>query len=46
MQPDNLEESDPLRGVGLAYVDFALQKRGLFRLMFGPIPVERANTRG
>jgi Bacterial regulatory proteins, tetR family len=30
-------ESDPLRGVGLAYVEFALQKRGLFRLMFGPI---------
>jgi len=23
-------ESDPLHGVGLAYVDFALQKRGLF----------------
>ena len=35
-------ESDPLRGVGLAYVEFALQKRGLFRLMFGPILVERA----
>ena len=34
-------DSDPLRGVGLAYVDFALQKRGLFRLMFGPILVER-----
>ena len=33
--------SDPLREVGLAYVDFALQKRGLFRLMFGPILVER-----
>src|SRR5271157_5834468 len=35
-------EPDPLRGLGLAYVEFALQKRGLFRLMFGPILVERA----
>jgi len=35
-------ESDPLGGVGLAYFDFALQKRGLFRLMFGPILVVRA----
>jgi AcrR family transcriptional regulator len=35
-------ESDPLGGVGLAYFDFALQKRGLFRLMFGPILDERA----
>jgi AcrR family transcriptional regulator len=35
-------ESDPLRAVGLAYVEFALQKRGLFRLMFGPILVQRA----
>jgi hypothetical protein len=35
-------ESEPLRGVSLAYVDFALQKRGLFRLMFGPILVQRA----
>jgi AcrR family transcriptional regulator len=34
-------EGDPLQGVGLAYVDFALQKRGLFRLMFGPILVKR-----
>jgi AcrR family transcriptional regulator len=34
--------SDPLSGVGLAYFDFALQKRGLFGLMFGPILVERA----
>ena len=34
--------SDPLGGVGLAYFDFALQKRGLFRLMFGPILLERA----
>ena len=34
--------SDRLGGVGIAYFDFALQKRGLFRLMFGPILVERA----
>jgi AcrR family transcriptional regulator len=34
--------SDRLGGVGLAYFDFALQKRDLFRLMFGPILVERA----
>jgi AcrR family transcriptional regulator len=32
---------DPLIGLGLAYIEFALQKRGLFRLMFGPILVER-----
>jgi AcrR family transcriptional regulator len=35
-------ESDPLGGIGLAYFDFALQKSGLFRLMFGPILVGRA----
>ncbi len=35
-------ESDPPGGVSLAYVDFALQKRGLFRLMFGPVLVARA----
>ena len=35
-------ESDRLRGVGLAYFDFALQKRGLFRLMFGPLLAGRA----
>ena len=34
--------SDPLGGVGLAYFDFALQKPSLFRLMFGPILVQRA----
>jgi AcrR family transcriptional regulator len=34
--------SDPLGRVGFAYFDFALQKRGLFGLMFGPILVERA----
>src|SRR3974377_1802486 len=32
---------EPLIDLGLAYVEFALQKRGLFRLMFGPILVER-----
>jgi AcrR family transcriptional regulator len=35
-------ERDPLRAVGLAYVEFALQKRGLFRLMFGPVLLQRA----
>jgi AcrR family transcriptional regulator len=34
-------EGDPLGAVGLAYFDFALQKRDLFRLMFGPMLVER-----
>jgi AcrR family transcriptional regulator len=29
-------------GVGPAYMEFALQKRGLFRLMFGPLLAERA----
>ena len=38
--------SNPLSGLGLAYVEFALQKRGLFRLMFGPILVERAKYPG
>jgi AcrR family transcriptional regulator len=33
---------DPLGRVGLAYFDFALRKRNLFRLMFGPILAERA----
>lgn len=37
---------DALRGAGLAYVEFALQKRGLFRLMFGPVLVERAKYPG
>ena len=39
---DTVTGADPRGGVGLAYVDFALQNRGLFRLMFGPILVERA----
>jgi hypothetical protein len=34
---------DSFGQVGLAYFDFALRKRNLFRLMFGPILVERAN---
>jgi AcrR family transcriptional regulator len=37
---------DPLSGVGLAYVEFALQNRGLFRLMFGPILIGRAKYLG
>ena len=37
-----MKEPDRLLGLGLAYVEFALQKRGLFRLMFGPILAERA----
>jgi AcrR family transcriptional regulator len=36
------DSREPLIGVGLAYVEFALQKRGLFRLMFGPLLAERA----
>lgn len=35
-------ETDPLTRARLAYVQFALQKRGLFRMMFGPILAERA----
>jgi AcrR family transcriptional regulator len=35
-------DKDPLVRTGLAYVAFALQKRGLFRLMFGRILAERA----
>jgi AcrR family transcriptional regulator len=32
----------PLSRAGLAYVEFAQQNRGLFRLMFGPILAERS----
>ena len=32
---------DPAISVGLAYLDFALAKRGLFRLMFGPLLAQR-----
>jgi AcrR family transcriptional regulator len=31
-----------LSRAGLAYVEFALENRGLFRLMFGPVLAERA----
>jgi AcrR family transcriptional regulator len=33
---------NPLSRAGLAYVGFAQQNRGLFRLMFGPVLAERA----
>jgi AcrR family transcriptional regulator len=33
---------NPLSRAGLAYVEFARQNRGLFRLMFGPVLAERA----
>jgi len=36
-----VDSREPVIGLGLAYVEFALQKRGLFRLMFGPLLVER-----
>jgi AcrR family transcriptional regulator len=32
----------PLVRAGLAYIEFAHQNRGLFRLMFGPVLAERA----
>jgi AcrR family transcriptional regulator len=34
--------TNPLMRAGLAYVEFAHQNRGLFRLMFGPVLAERA----
>jgi AcrR family transcriptional regulator len=34
--------ANPLSRAGLAYVEFAQQNRGLFRLMFGPVLAERA----
>ena len=34
--------SNPLSRAGLAYIEFARQNRGLFRLMFGPVLAERA----
>jgi AcrR family transcriptional regulator len=37
---------NPLSRAGLAYVEFALQNRGLFRLMFGPVLAERAKYPG
>ena len=41
-----MKEPDRLLELGLAYVEFALQKRGLFRLMFGPILAQRAKYPG
>ncbi len=35
------DSGDPVSGIGPAYVDFALKKRGLFRLMFGPLLADR-----
>ena len=32
----------PSSGAGLAYIEFANQNRGLFRLMFGPVLAERS----
>lgn len=34
--------ANPLIRAGLAYIEFAHQNRGLFRLMFGPVLAERA----
>ena len=34
--------ANPLTRAGLAYIEFAHQNRGLFRLMFGPVLAERA----
>jgi len=36
-------ERDPLSAMGMAYVRFALSRRGVFRLMFGPELAKRAN---
>ncbi len=36
-------EGDPLSSMGMAYVRFALSRRGVFRLMFGPAMAKRAN---
>ena len=36
-------ERDPLSAMGMAYVRFALSRRGVFRLMFGPEMAKRAN---
>ncbi len=33
--------ANPLSRAGLAYIEFASQNRGLFRLMFGPVLAER-----
>jgi AcrR family transcriptional regulator len=36
------DDREPLIGVGLAYVEFAMQNRGLFRLMFSSLLADRA----
>jgi len=36
-----VDRADPVVSVGLAYLEFALAKRGLFRLMFGPLLAQR-----
>lgn len=36
-------ERDPLSAMGMAYVRFALSRRGVFRLMFGPELAKRAD---
>ena len=36
-----LNESDQVVAIGLAYLEFALTKRGMFRLMFGPLLAQR-----
>ena len=36
-------QRDPLSAMGMAYVRFALSRRGVFRLMFGPELAKRAN---
>jgi len=36
-------ERDPLSAMGMAYVRFALSRRGVFRLMFGPEMAKRAS---
>jgi AcrR family transcriptional regulator len=38
--------ANPLIRAGLAYIEFANQNRGLFRLMFGPILAERTKYPG
>jgi len=37
---------NPLSRAGQAYIEFAQQNRGLFRLMFGPVLAERAKYQG
>lgn len=40
-----VKAADPAVAIGLAYVDFALTQRGLFRLMFGPLLARRKEFR-